>query len=285
MCALKPSPFDYHQPATLDEVFGLLRRHGDDARLIAGGQSLVPMMNLRLARPRVLIDLAAIPGLSEIQPDEDSVRIGAMTRHKDLITDETIKRHLPILRCAAGHIGHVQIRARGTLGGSLANADPSAELSLVMVTLGATFCLRSVRGERHVAAREFFTDALTTIMSEDEVLTEAIIPMNAAGRAFSFREIARRHGDFAIVSVAVQCSASTGEFLIGIGGLGSVPHFCDRLCSTLSTEGGKSPAVWQAIAEEIARVEPISDLNASGGYRQRVAAVLLAESLEEVLGA
>jgi CO/xanthine dehydrogenase FAD-binding subunit len=282
---LKPPPFDYHQPATLNDVFDLLDHHGDEARLIAGGQSLIPLMNLRLARPRVLIDLAALPGLSEIRYDGATVRIGAMTRHADLLMDETVERHLPILRCAAGHIGHVQIRSRGTIGGSLANADPSAELPLVMVTLGATFTLRSATGARNVPAREFFVDVLTTVISQGEVLTEVIVPVSASDTTFAFREIARRHGDFAIVSAAAQRSPSKNEILIGVGGLGPVPHFCDDLCKVLSTGPLGPSAAQQAISDEISRLDPISDLHATGDYRRRVAAVLIAECLEQVLGA
>jgi len=278
---LKPARFDYCRPVALNDVFELLERHGDEARLIAGGQSLVPMMNLRMARPSVLIDLAAVPGLAGIRLDGTNIRIGAMTRQSALLTDPLIRRHLPLVAAAVAHIGHFQTRSRGTIGGSLANADPSAELSLVMVTLGACFTLASNRGERVVAARAFFVDALTTAIADGEVLTEIVVPVAAPDTRFAFREYARRHGDFAIVSAAAERSLD-GSLLAGLGAVGTVPHFCTDLSKALSGERFDPKRAQDFIAGEIVRIEPNSDLNATGDYRRRVAAVLLLECLQEV---
>ncbi|MGH7003419.1 MAG: FAD binding domain-containing protein, partial [Alphaproteobacteria bacterium] len=153
---MKPSPFDLHRPRTLEEVLDLLSRYGEEAKLIAGGQSLVPLMNLRMATPAVVVDLNLVAGLAGISSDGHALRIGAMTRQKHMITDPLVARGAPLLARAVSHVGHVQTRSRGTVGGSLAHADPSAELPLVMVTLGAEFVLRSMRGARSIAAREFF---------------------------------------------------------------------------------------------------------------------------------
>jgi CO/xanthine dehydrogenase FAD-binding subunit len=278
---LKPAQFDFFRPGTLDEVFELLNRFGDDARLIAGGQSLVPMMNLRMARPAVLIDLVAV-GLSGIRLEETTVRIGAMTRQSDLLTDATVRRHLPLVASAANHIGHFQTRSRGTVGGSLAHADPSAELSLVMVTLGASLRLQSMRGERLVPASEFFVDALTTVISEGEVLTEIIVPVSPGDCKICFREFARRHGDFAIASAAVQLSLSDKSVVAGLGALGRVPHLCRELCAALSAETFDLDGMKRLVAHELAGIEPISDLSGTGEYRRHVAAVLLLECLQEV---
>jgi CO/xanthine dehydrogenase FAD-binding subunit len=278
---LKPERFDYCRPVALNDVFELLDRHGDEARLLAGGQSLVPMMNLRMARPAVLIDLASVPGLAGIVLDGNNIRIGAMTRQSALLTDPLVRQHLPLVASAVAHIGHFQTRSRGTIGGSLANADPSAELSLVMVTLGAQFKLASKRGARAVPAREFFVDALTTVIADGEVLTEIVVPASPPATKIAFREYARRHGDFAIVSAAAQC-APDGSIVAGLGALGTVPHFCADLSKALSSAAFDPQRAEALVAAEIARIEPISDLNATGDYRRRVAAVLLLECLQEI---
>ena len=279
---MKPAPFEYFRPVSLDEALRLLDCHRSRARLIAGGQSLVPMMNLRIAKPDVLIDLGAVPELAGISDQKTHVRIGAMARQSALLTDAVIRRRIPLLASAASHIGHFQTRSRGTIGGSLAHADPSAELSLVAVTLGAEFKLQSVTGVRSVAARDFFVDALTTAISENEILTEIEFPACAADSAFAFDEFARRHGDFALASVAVHRSPAERRVLVGLGAIGSVPHFCSDLSEALSQRGYDPDDMEETIAEEIGSIELLSDLNASGDYRRKLGTVLLNDCLQKI---
>lgn len=279
---MKPAPFDYCRPESLDAALQLMGRHGGDARVLAGGQSLVPMMNLRIARPAVLIDLNGISELSGIKVENDQVCLGAMTRQSTLLSDVTIKKHAPLLTCAASHIGHVQTRSRGTVGGSVAHADPSAEIPLIMVTLGAYFKLQSARGDRRVAARDFFVDAMTTIAAEDEILTEIHLPTSRSGSTFAFREFARRHGDFAIVSAAVQRTPDGKKVMAALGAVESVPRFCDGLCVSLSSEGFADNRIDDMIESEVSGTEPLSDLNAGADYRRVLARTLLADCVREV---
>ena len=189
---MKPAPFAYHRPATVEEAVSLLARHGGEAKPLAGGQSLIPAMNFRLARPAVLVDLNRIAGLAGIRPGADGVRIGAMTRQRAVERDATVAQHVPLLAEALPHIAHPQIRTRGTVGGSLAHADPAAELPAVMVALGATFELHSPRGKRSVAAEEFYTGLFTTALAPDELLVEIAIPRAGPRRGSAFAEVARR---------------------------------------------------------------------------------------------
>jgi aerobic carbon-monoxide dehydrogenase medium subunit len=279
---VKPAPFEYFRPKSLGDALELLDRHAGKARLIAGGQSLVPMMNLRIARPEILIDLGAVQDLVGISALSDRVSIGAMTLQSALLTDAVVCRHLPLLACAAGHIGHFQTRSRGTLGGSLAQADSAAELSLIAVTLDATLKLQSTNGTRTIAARDFFVDALTTVIVENEILTEVSFPTSPADTVYAFDESARRHGDFAIASVAVERSPAQKRVLVGVGAVGSTPHFCATLSASLSERGFDSDTIEPLIAEEFSGIEPITDLTASSEYRRHIGMILLKDSLELV---
>jgi CO/xanthine dehydrogenase FAD-binding subunit len=274
---MKPEAFEMVRPTAIGEVLELLARHGGAAKIIAGGQSLVPMMNLRIASPGILIDINRVADLSGIRRDADRVRIGTLTRQREVLASDIVARDLPLLALAATHIGHVQTRARGTVGGSLAHADPSAELALVMVTLGADLILRSHAGERVVPARDFFQDALVTVLEPEELLAEISIPVAAPGTRVAFKEYARRHGDFAIASAAVQ-RAPSGALLAGIGGVGSVPHFCRKLNESRSME-----ALAPVVAEEIAAIDAMTDRQASADYRRTLGEAALTDCLREVL--
>lgn len=280
---MKPARFEYYRPAELDEALELMGRFGVDARVIAGGQSLVPMMNLRMATPDVLIDVAAISELSGITIDADHVKIGAMTRQAMLLEDASITIHLPLLAAAASHIGHFQTRSRGTVGGSLAHADPSAEISLVMVTLGATIKLQSARGQRIIGAREFFVDALTTAIEEGEMLTEISVPISPPKTTVVFREFARRHGDFAIAGVAVQYYPAEKRLLAGVGAVGPIPHFCAELSNTLWATNFGLAVLNSAVESEIEQIDAISDLNATASYRRHLGKTLLIDGIKEAL--
>lgn len=278
---MKPAPFEYARPVTLDEALGLLAASQGDAKPLAGGQSLVPLLNLRLASPARLIDLSAIAELAGIRVDGGRLRIGAMTRQQTLLSDALIARHAPLIARAAAHIGHVQTRSRGTVGGSLAHADPAAELPLVMVTLNAELTLRSVRGERTVPARAFFRDALVTALADDELLVEASVPVAEAGARFAFRELSRRHGDFALVAVAVERRPS-GAVSAAVGGLTGRPHFCAGLADAPGAARHDEARLAALIDTELAGLAPLSDVHASGDYRRHVAGVVLADCLAEV---
>ena len=226
---MKPCAFEMHRPRELAEALELLERHGDDARLIAGGQSLVPMMNLRMAAPAILIDLNTVNGLSGIRRDGDVIRIGAMTRQQSLLDNELIRQHVPLMAEAVRHIGHYSTRSRGTVGGSLANADPSSELALVAVTLGADLTIRSATQTRTIAAQDFFLGELKTSLEPTEILVELVVAVASEGSKVAFREHARRHGDFATASAAAQLSPKEGILRAGLGAVGPVPVVCGRI--------------------------------------------------------
>ena len=277
---MKPAAFEMACPQTVHDALALLADN-PDSKLLAGGQSFVPVMNFRLATPSLLIDLNRIPTLANILLDRGMLRIGAMVRQSSLLESPIVAQHAPLLVKAIPNIGHVQTRSRGTIGGSLAHADPSAELPLVIVTLDATITVQNRNAQRTVSARDFFVDAMTTDLAADELLTEIAIPVAPQNCRTAFREISRRHGDFAIVAVAAQ--ASDDSFGAAVGGLEAVP----RLCRSLSTVGARRDLSRDTLAElirsELADAEPLSDLHADGEFRRHLAAVLLKDVLNEVL--
>jgi CO/xanthine dehydrogenase FAD-binding subunit len=279
---MKPAAFDMVRPATLDEALRALAASADDAKIVAGGQSLVPTMNFRLAKPKLLVDLNRIAGLSGVRRDGDWLRIGAMTRQATLLDDALVTRHAPLLPKALPHVGHVQTRSRGTIGGSLVHGDPAAELPLVMRVLDAVFTIERVGARRLASAAEFFVDALTTGIEPDEILTEIAVPVAPEGARCCFGEYARRHGDFALVALA--CHYAPPKLAIGIGGLESVPRRCQGLESALVAADMRPADLAALIRDELAATEPLSDLHASGGYRRDLAAVLTNDILTELLG-
>jgi carbon-monoxide dehydrogenase medium subunit len=202
---VKPAPFVYLAPEALDEAVKALREHGADGKVLAGGQSLVPMMNMRLARPEVLVDVARIPELSGIRAN-GTISIGAGTRQAAVLRDRAVGSRFPLIHAALRHVGHAANRARGTFGGSIAHADPAAELPAVMLVLGADMVVRGPDGDRVVPADEFFVSYYTTALDVDEVLTEVRLPEQRPS-AWAFGEIARRHGDFALAGVALAVDA------------------------------------------------------------------------------
>lgn len=221
---MKPAPFRYHRPQSLAQALALLAEHGD-AKLIAGGQSLAPMMNMRLAQPAQLVDLNAIAGLDAIDEARDFIEVGALARHHAVATSPLIRKHCPLLAAAAATIGHYAIRSRGTLGGSLAHADPAAQLPLVAATLGAEIAVAGRRGERRVRAREFFVSLMTTVLEPDEIVVSARFPKARAGERHAYLQFSRRSGDFAIVAVA--CTVRDGRLTVGLGGVEDKPVVLD----------------------------------------------------------
>jgi carbon-monoxide dehydrogenase medium subunit len=282
---MKPAPFDYHRPDTLDEALALFAELGGDAKALAGGQSLVPAMNFRLARPAVLVDLNRLDALAYIHEGPDrELRIGAMTRQRAAERSPVVAERTPLLFEAMPWVAHPQIRNRGTMGGSLAHADPAAELPAVMVALEAHCVLRSRRGSRTVAAQDFFTGLLSTALTPDELLTEIRIAPRPAGTGAAFIEVARRHGDFALVGVATELrmdeSGTCGSVRIALLSVGEGPVLASGAMAVLA--GHPPTAARIAEAARVAAetdIDPPSDIHATTAYRRHLARVLVGRAL------
>lgn len=279
---MKPPPFDYVKVDSIDETLAKLTELGDEAKILAGGQSLVPMMNFRLATPAALIDINDIPNLDHVTEQDSGVRIGALVRHQT-IESKPMKGAFAILAEAASHVGHLPIRTRGTFGGSIAHADPSAEFALLALTMEASIVARSSRGERTIPASDFFVMPLVTALEPDELLTEIQFPAPPPGTHRAFVEMARRAGDFAIISVAallafdddVRCSWAR----IGMTGVAPTPV---RVPSVESVLVG-NPLDDDTIAEAAARApdgfQPAGDIHGSSDFRLHLASVFTRRAL------
>ena len=223
---MKPPVFDYVAATSIDMAVAALAEAGGEAKILAGGQSLVPMLNFRLLRPSILIDINRIAGLSFVEETPQHIRVGALTRHHQLETSPVIARHLPVVSCAMTHVAHLAIRNRGTIGGSLSHADPAAELPMLALLLDAELHIASSSGKRTVAAREFFIDALTVDLGVDDLVTEIVLPKLPPNTGWAFEEVARRHGDFALAAVAVTLTAGDGvvtQARVALTGVGPTP--------------------------------------------------------------
>jgi aerobic carbon-monoxide dehydrogenase medium subunit len=287
---VKPAPFDYFAPGTLDDALALLAEHGDDAKPLAGGQSLIPAMNFRLARPRVLVDLNRVAALSYVRSEKaggeggGGVEIGAMTRQRVVERSDVVARAAPLLAEAMPAIAHPQIRNRGTVGGSIAHADPSAELPAVALALDARFRARSATGERTIVAADFFKGMLETALEPGELLVEIALPPLQPRTGTAFLEVARRHGDYALVGVAAvvtldatgRCQAARIAFL----SVGDGPVLAVEAGKTLVGQK-RSDELLRAAADAAAKrdVDPPSDIHASAAYRRRLVEVLTRRAL------
>ncbi|HKV10600.1 MAG TPA: xanthine dehydrogenase family protein subunit M [Thermoanaerobaculia bacterium] len=282
---MKPAPFEYQAPASLDAALAALARHGGDAKLLAGGQSLIPVMNFRLAQPAVLVDINKLSELDFVRRGEDgSLRIGSLVRQRRLEREPLVAEAAPLLREAVPFIAHPQIRNRGTFGGSLAHADPSAELPAVTVALGARFRLRKEGGERWVEAGDFFAGLFTTALEPDELLVEAAIPPLAPKTGWAFLEVARRHGDYAQAGVAAlvtlgedgRCREARLVYLSA----GDAPVDAREAARLLVGEEIAPPAV-EAAAEKASRDEmsPFGDVHATADFKRHLARVLTRRAL------
>lgn len=279
---MKPAAFRHVAPTALDEVLSLLSEHSSDARVLAGGQSLVPVMNFRLSCPSLLIDLNRVEDLAYIRDDGDSLAIGAMTRERTIENSDLVQRFAPLLHEATTYIAHLPIRSRGTIGGSLANADPAAEYPAVSVALDCEMVIRSARGERRVKAIDFFVGLLTTALEPDELLIEIIVPKALPRSGSAFVEIARRHGDFAIAGVAVQLSyagANVAEVHMAACGVGPGPVKL-RAAEEIILRDGVTDATARSAAKAAAgEVDPSSDLHASESYRRHLTGIMASRAL------
>ncbi|MFI5376710.1 MAG: FAD binding domain-containing protein, partial [Candidatus Rokuibacteriota bacterium] len=243
---MRPAPFEYFAPRTVEEALELLARHGDEAKLLAGGQSLVPMMNMRLVRPAVVVDLNRVAALGTVREDAGRLHLGALVRQHALERDGRVAATAPLLAEAAPLIGHLQTRARGTIGGSLAHADPAAELPACMIALDAVFHLRSARAQRACSARDFFRGLLSTALEPDELLAGIEVPAAPAPRAgHGFAEVARRHGDFALVGACAVLALDAGGVCrharLVIFGAGDGPHLARAAAARIGVQpaGGR----------------------------------------------
>jgi carbon-monoxide dehydrogenase medium subunit len=270
-----PAPFDYQRAASVDEALALLAEHGDEAKLLAGGHSLLPLMKLRLALPTMLIDIGRIGELSFVEGDGDVVRIGAMTRHHDLATSALAGEQVPLLAHVAGQIGDPQVRHRGTIGGSLAHGDPASDLPAALLALRATLVARGPGGEREIAADDFFTGFLETALAPDEILTEVRVPA-VPGVGWAFEKFSRRAQDWAIVGVTAVMTNGSGGPGVGLVNMGSQPLRAAGVEDALRS--GASPGDAAARADE--GTEPPDDLNASPEFRRHLARVLVRRALE-----
>jgi aerobic carbon-monoxide dehydrogenase medium subunit len=271
-----PAPFDYQRASSVDEAVGLLREHGDDTKLLAGGHSLLPLMRLRLAAPAVLIDIGRIDDLSYVRSDGGQVRIGALARHHDLATSDELRQQVPMLAHIAGQIGDPQVRHRGTIGGSIAHGDPASDLPAALLALRGTLVARGPGGEREIPADEMFTGFLETALGPDEVLTEIRVP--AVGDApWGFQKFVRRAQDWAIVGcAAVLGNGTSGGPGVGLVNMGATPLRAPGVEDALRS--GASPADAAARADE--GTDPPDDLNGSAEYRRHLAQVLVRRALE-----
>lgn len=280
---MKPPKFDYHRPATLPEALALLERYGEDAKVIAGGQSLMPLLSMRLAQPAVLVDINALDELASLRLANRQLHIGALTRQRLLETDLTVARELPILREVVHHVGHVPIRNRGTVGGSLAHADPAAELPAAMSALDATLIATGRGGTRRIPASEFFAGYFTTALAATEILTAIEVPVLPRTAGCAFEELARRHGDFAIVAalaiVEVDARGQLTTVRVSVAGAGPTPI---RLRAVEAKLTGAKPSadVIRAAADTASEtLDPPSDIHASADYRREMVRVLTRRSL------
>ena len=281
--------FEYARVVSYDEAVRALSDHGEDAKLLAGGQSLVPMLNLRLARPTVLIDInAADP--REPYRDGDRLVLPALTRHARLFTDPVVGAGAPLLRAAVRYVGNVRVRNRGTVGGSLAHADPTGEISCAALALGASVAVRGPSGEREIRVRDLFDGYLSTHLEPEEVITELRLPVARRAAGWSFQEVARRASDFAVVAVAASVEVDPGrgsvrQARVGLAGVADQVVLADEAAigSILGTV--PTDAALADVAREVAEAtSPDSDVHASGAYRKRLAAVLTRRALAEAIG-
>ena len=279
---MKPPAFDYIAADSIAMAVAALAAAGDDAKIIAGGQSLVPMLNFRMLRPSILVDINRSAGLDAIEEADGAIRVGALTRHYQLETSPLIAKHLPVLSCAMTHVAHLAIRNRGTIGGSLAHADPAAELPMMALLLDAELRITSASGERTVGARDFFLGALTADLASGEIITEVVLPKLPPRTGWGFEEVARRHGDFALAAVAATLTMSGGAIeqariaLTGVGAKALRAHEAEGLLVGHALEPN---LVGRAVEAVRATIEPETDLHASANYRRHLAGVLAGRAL------
>lgn len=285
---MKPAKFTYACPQSVDETLVLLAQGGDGTKILAGGQSLVPLLNLRMAEVSALVDINRLSDLSFVKREDGILKVGALTRHRQLEVSPEVRSTHPLLARAAAEVGHLAIRNRGTIGGSLIHADPAAEWLLVAVTLNAQLVVRSQSGSRTVPAREFFLAPLTTTIEPHELLCEIHFPAPSAPLAYGFQELCRRPGDFAIAAVACQLTLDQNKTCtavsFAVGGAHDTPLHIAGLEKSLKGSRGEDEALKQAAEVVATAIDPPSDVHGSSDYRRRMVKVLTVRALKEAWG-
>lgn len=284
---MKAPRFAYARPASLAEALALLAEHKGDARVLAGGQSLVPMMNFRVAAPKVLVDINRIAALTGIKVSKNHLRIGALTRQADLERSADIARHLPLIAAAMPHVAHPAIRNRGTFGGSCALADPAAELPACALALGAMFVIAGKKGERRIAAGDFFKGLYATALKTGELLVAAEFPLPKPGYAFAFGELARRHGDYAMVGVAAHGSTQGGKFTdmrVVFFGIADRPQRAVQFERALDGRPAAAKTIEGGLGELDADLSPRADFHGSAATKRHLAKVLAGRVLKTMQG-
>lgn len=276
---MKPVPFAYHRPASLDEALALLERYGADGRILAGGQSLVPALNMRLAAPAAVIDINRLPGLDGISLEAEGLVIGALARHEAVEASALVARHAPLIAQAMPHVGHRAIRTRGTVGGSVALGDPAAELPACLVALDAVMRAAGSGTTREVPARRFFRGIYTTDLGQGEIVTAIVVPAIQPGWRSRFDELARRQGDYALVGLAAHCLVEgpiVKEARLAFCGVGPTPVRAARAEAALAGRRPSADVLAEAGRQLDADLDPPGDVHASPALRRHLARVLLA---------
>ncbi|HKJ37683.1 MAG TPA: xanthine dehydrogenase family protein subunit M [Anaerolineales bacterium] len=285
---MKPAPFEYHVPDSLEQALDLMSQHADDAKVLAGGQSLVPAMNFRIAQPSILIDLNQVAALSYIREDGEVIRVGAMARERHLEFDASIAKHTPLLHEAVPNIAHPQIRNRGTIGGSIVNADPAAELPVLMLALDARLKAKNVSGERWINAQEFFVGMFTTALEADEILVEIELPFTKPRTGWSFMEVAPRAGDYALMGVAALVTLDDGgncksAKLVYLNA-GDGPVDAKEVAASLAGEELNDETINAAAAHASEKeITPFGNIHASPEFQTHLANVLTKKALKQAL--
>jgi CO/xanthine dehydrogenase FAD-binding subunit len=281
---LKSADFQYHRPRTIEEALALLQEFGDEGKILAGGQSLMPLMNFRLAQPAHIIDINSIDGMDYTRSDKGVLKIGCLARQSHLLDNPIVREHCPLLAEALTYIGYEQIRTRGTFCGILAHADPAAELPAVLLALDGFVTVGNLTTKREVAARDFFKSYLTTSLSNDEMVLEASIPESPPGAGWSFTEFSRRFGDFAIVGVAVllvRDQEKVADARIALTGVGDKPWREPDVERILIGERASTDLFGKVGTEIATRINPGSDIHASESYRRSLSTVLTRRALDD----
>ena len=283
---MKPVPFAYHRPASLEEALALLERYGPDSRVLAGGQSLVPALNMRLAAPAALIDINRLPGLDGISLEPGGLVIGALVRHGVVEDSALVARHAPLIAQAMPHVGHRAIRTRGTVGGSVALADPAAELPACLIALDAMVRVAGRGSRRDIPAQRFFRGIYTTDLAPGEIVTAVVVPPIGPGWSSRFAELTRRHGDFALVGLAAHCRVDGGvikEARLAFCGVGPAPVRAVRAEAVLSGRRLDPDVVAEAGSALDADLDPPGDVHGSPALRRHLARVLLARTVAQIV--
>jgi carbon-monoxide dehydrogenase medium subunit len=282
-----PAPFEYHAPKTLEEALRLMERHGDEARLLAGGHSLLPLMKLRLASPRYLVDLGRLKGLSYIREENGRIAIGALTTHSEIEHSSLLAAKCPLLAETAAHIGDLQVRNRGTIGGSLAHADPASDYPAALLALDGEIVAATTADARSIPAGEFFVDMMTTQLRPGEILTQVRVPSRGPRTGVAYAKLHQPASGFAIVGVAARVTLGKGgtieQAAVGVTGLGPKPFRATAVERALAGKAASPRLIANAARRAADGIEPLSDLHASGEYRREMAGVFARRAIERAL--